>query len=83
MAILERRTDRGPVLRYEFSQTVTLLGRSSDCEVVVEDSRVSRHHAEIAKCDGEFILSDLRSSNGTFLWTFANQVNPSFVVTCS
>jgi pSer/pThr/pTyr-binding forkhead associated (FHA) protein len=46
--------------------TVT-IGRGTDCDVVVSDTRISRCHAEI-RCDGgTFIVADLGSANGTFV----------------
>jgi len=44
-----------------------LLGRSEKCAIYIADQRASRQHAQIT-WDGEtFILSDLGSTNGTFL----------------
>jgi len=43
------------------------LGRDSLCEVHLEDSEASRTHAEIEFVDGEYVLRDLSSSNGTFV----------------
>ncbi len=40
------------------------LGRSRDCDIVLEDSSISRRHAEI-RPDGEgWTITDLRSTNG-------------------
>lgn len=46
---------------------VTIIGRSSECQVVVADPRVSRRHAMIRKQDGGFYLFDLGSFNGSYL----------------
>jgi len=43
------------------------LGRGSDCEVQVDDELVSRKHALISYCNGNFEIEDLGSSNGTFI----------------
>lgn len=43
------------------------LGRDSHCDVHLEDSEASRTHAEIEYVDGEYVLRDLGSSNGTFV----------------
>ncbi len=43
----------------------SLIGRSSDCTVVFDDSNVSRHHAEIRPTAEGFVVSDLGSTNGT------------------
>ncbi len=44
-----------------------VLGRAADCEVIVADARVSRHHAELRREGDSFLLADLGSTNGTFL----------------
>lgn len=44
-----------------------IIGRSADADVTLKDDRVSRHHCEIRPWDGEFVLKDLKSQNGTFL----------------
>lgn len=43
------------------------IGRSSRCNVRIKDIKLSRVHAEIIEDDGDFILVDLRSQNGTKL----------------
>jgi pSer/pThr/pTyr-binding forkhead associated (FHA) protein len=45
----------------------TKIGRSLDNDIVLADSSVSRHHAEIASGNGGFRLRDLGSQNGTFV----------------
>lgn len=40
------------------------LGRSSSCDIVIDDSCISRIHAEISLVDGQYVYKDL-SSNGT------------------
>src|SRR5438445_275242 len=43
------------------------LGRSRQCDVVVDDANVSRQHAEIRPRGGSWILTDLGSTNGSLL----------------
>jgi hypothetical protein len=43
------------------------LGRSRQCDVVVNDPNVSRQHAEIRPRGGSWVLSDLGSTNGSCL----------------
>lgn len=43
------------------------VGRSHDNVIVVDDPRVSRHHAELRVVRGQFMLFDLNSSGGTFV----------------
>lgn len=44
-----------------------VIGRSSDVDVVVDSSRVSRRHARITVGDDGAVLEDLGSKNGTFV----------------
>ncbi len=41
------------------------LGRSRQCEVVVDDPNVSRRHAELRPRGGSWVLADLGSTNGS------------------
>jgi hypothetical protein len=52
---------------YELTTPVTLLGRGTDCDLRLVDPGVSRHHAELRVEDGEVVLLDLGSTNGTFV----------------
>lgn len=45
----------------------TVLGRGQDCDIVIDDSSVSRRHAEIRITPGAYLLTDLSSTNGTFV----------------
>jgi serine phosphatase RsbU (regulator of sigma subunit) len=45
----------------------TLIGRSSDVAVSIDDIKVSRRHAKLSKDGVRYFLEDLGSSNGTFL----------------
>jgi pSer/pThr/pTyr-binding forkhead associated (FHA) protein len=41
------------------------LGRSSKCDVVLDDPNVSREHAELRPRGGSWVLTDLGSTNGS------------------
>ena len=43
------------------------LGRSRQCDVMVDDPNVSRSHAEIRPRGGSWVLTDLGSTNGSRL----------------
>ena len=45
----------------------TLIGRSPECEIFLDDVTVSRKHAVVAQRDGEFHIEDQGSLNGTFV----------------
>jgi DNA-binding response OmpR family regulator len=44
-----------------------VLGRAEECDLVVADQRVSRHHAQLRRLGDGFGLLDLNSTNGTRL----------------
>jgi Protein of unknown function (DUF3662)/FHA domain len=56
------RPERGKPL--QITRPVLHLGRHLSNDVVVNDKRVSRHHAEIRYEHGQFVLYDLGSTNG-------------------
>jgi Protein of unknown function (DUF3662)/FHA domain len=44
-----------------------VIGRLPECGVVLSDTNVSRRHAQVVMDDGEIMVSDLGSTNGTFV----------------
>jgi hypothetical protein len=59
--------DGGNQRTYEITTPLVILGRGTDCDLRLVDPGVSRHHAEIRVEDGEVVLVDLGSTNGTFV----------------
>ncbi|MCA9963506.1 MAG: FHA domain-containing protein [Anaerolineales bacterium] len=51
-----------PINRAEF-----IIGRGHDCDIILPERQVSRHHVKIIKENGRFVLHDLGSKNGTHL----------------
>jgi pSer/pThr/pTyr-binding forkhead associated (FHA) protein len=45
----------------------TLVGRSPECDVFLDDVTVSRRHAELVREGDRFTIRDLGSLNGTFV----------------
>ncbi len=64
LLVLEGDTTRK---NWELNKPTILIGRGNDCDVVVNDRQVSRHHAQIVRDDTGYKLVDLNSKNGTFL----------------
>ncbi len=62
-------TLEGPEAGREFvlAGECIVLGRQHDSTVCLTSNAVSRHHAQILRRDGEFLIEDLGSSNGTYL----------------
>ncbi len=44
-----------------------LLGRGSDCDLRIDDDRLSRRHARLSADQGDWQVTDLNSKNGTTL----------------
>lgn len=53
--------------RYLLTGPVTVIGRGSEADIIVDDSGVSRRHLEIRLTQGHAIATDLGSTNGTFV----------------
>ena len=45
----------------------TLVGRSPECDIFLDDVTVSRRHAEIVREGDDFTIRDLGSLNGTYV----------------
>ncbi len=52
---------------YEITDNVITIGRDSSCQIRLNDSTVSRHHARITRNGDTLTIEDLDSNNGTFL----------------
>jgi two-component system cell cycle response regulator len=51
--------------RIPLEQTLFTIGRSSRCDLFIDQDAVSRKHAEIAHTKGRYVIYDQRSRNGT------------------
>jgi hypothetical protein len=52
---------------YRIASQVTVIGRSTEADIVLDDAGVSRRHAEVHLIDGRARVIDLGSTNGTFV----------------
>ncbi|MDQ1625351.1 MAG: hypothetical protein QOJ49_849 [Actinomycetota bacterium] len=48
-------------------QAPVTLGRAQDSTIVLDDDYVSTHHARLFPQDGQWLVEDLGSTNGTYL----------------
>jgi len=53
--------------RWTIDSDEFIIGRGSDCHIILPERQVSRHHVRITHEDGRYILHDLGSKNGTHL----------------
>src|ERR1035437_21324 len=44
-----------------------VLGRHSDCDLILDNTRASSHHARLYRDKTEWMLTDLKSTNGTLV----------------
>jgi pSer/pThr/pTyr-binding forkhead associated (FHA) protein len=52
---------------FPLTEPVANIGRRLDNQLVIDDPRVSRNHAQLRSIKGRFVLFDLNSTGGTFV----------------
>jgi pSer/pThr/pTyr-binding forkhead associated (FHA) protein len=52
---------------FPLNEPVANIGRRLDNQLVIDDPRVSRNHAQLRSIKGRFVLFDLNSTGGTFV----------------
>ncbi len=55
------------VRTFHVTEALVNIGRQEDNHLVIDDPRVSRHHAQLRFTQGRFMLFDLGSTGGTFI----------------
>ena len=60
-------SDGGSVYRIPLNHFPALVGRDAGLAVTLQSSNVSRRHAEFLNQDGQMLVRDLGSTNGTFV----------------
>jgi signal transduction histidine kinase len=60
-----RGNDQGS--RFELEDPIVRLGRDKSCTLHLHDTEVSRQHAELRRTHRDYTVSDLNSSNGTYV----------------
>lgn len=53
--------------RIPIQKELLRIGRDRSCDIPLDDEAASRVHMEIARKGGQFVIRDLRSTNGTYL----------------
>lgn len=67
VAAMVRRDGHGAERTYLLDRRLITIGRSLENNIVLEDARVSRHHAQLRLIGDQFCVLDLGSTNGTFV----------------
>jgi len=52
---------------FPLMHTVVNIGRRLDNQLVIDDPRISRNHAQLRSIKGRFVIFDLNSTGGTFV----------------
>jgi diguanylate cyclase (GGDEF)-like protein len=60
-------TGPGMGVRYPLGTATLSVGRDPDCQIRLVDQSVSRHHADIQLALDGYHITDLKSTNGTFV----------------
>jgi len=60
-------TDAGPAEEIELKQDELVIGRHEDCNYILHDHLASGHHARFHREGDDWTLTDLNSTNGTYL----------------
>ena len=56
-----------PSKAFRLSKERVIIGRLAESDIVLDDPGASRRHAEVRRQDGEFVIADLGSTNGTMV----------------
>jgi DNA-binding response OmpR family regulator len=67
MPALIMQEGQGAGQRWLLEKERVTIGRSVDCDIVLTERQVSRHHAQIRRTNSQYILEDLGSKNGTYV----------------
>lgn len=65
MAVLQQTTDNVLLSTYPLMADSIRIGRQRDCELFLDSKDVSRYHARIFSAQGQHLIEDLDSRNGT------------------
>jgi hypothetical protein len=62
----------------QVAQSVFNIGRRLENDLVIEDTRISREHAQIRAVKGQYVICDLNSMGGTFVNSVRISQQPLF-----
>ncbi len=66
ISLAVRQTNGVQITRH-FSQPEIILGRDPGCDIPITDDTVSTRHAQLTYHHGQWWITDLSSTNGTYL----------------
>jgi pSer/pThr/pTyr-binding forkhead associated (FHA) protein len=70
-------TGKTSVQSWEIGKNPMVIGRADGIDITIEDDEMSRRHFEIKPASGSYVLTDLNSTNGT--WVNGKRVQHSYL----
>ncbi len=67
MAVLQVLNGLNPGQQFPLDREKSVMGRSPDCDIVLDVGAVSRFHAQILQQGSDYFVEDLKSRNGTYV----------------
>ena len=61
------RDDKGNKECLEYPEGLWTIGRDPECDICLDVTTVSNRHATLSHINGQWMLSDLNSTNGTLV----------------
>jgi pSer/pThr/pTyr-binding forkhead associated (FHA) protein len=65
--LIQRRVDGSTADQWEIGIQPLTIGRGEQADVRIKDDRISRLHCSVVCKDGAFYVTDLKSTNGTWV----------------
>ena len=59
--------DGGPPLRFDLGAPLISIGRGAENDLILDDAQVSRHHCQLKLQQGAYSLTDMGSTNGSYV----------------
>jgi hypothetical protein len=53
--------------RWILDRDLLVIGRGTDCDIVIPKRQISRHHAQVERDESGYLLRDMGSKNGTYV----------------
>jgi len=65
--VLQYRLGEGEWQEFQLVKNDILMGRGDECDLVLKHQEISRSHARLSRVGDDVLLTDLGSSNGTYI----------------
>lgn len=67
LMIVTSRSNDHPYTKFALNEQQYTIGRGEDCDIVLDQPAVSRHHARVYYYNDRYVIEDSGSRNGVFL----------------